>query len=187
MQTSSSSLQLEGYYIDEFSFSLKPNSREEMGLSLSMVPGLHIQPTKTIKPEPLKVNVEAVVGQHKEDTLRWLVRLNIRPSEETSPDFPYDFYISLVGFFEVGAEYPSHLIETMVRITAPSILYSAGREFVATATGRGPFPAVLLPTLRFLAPTPEEARQLSQKQLPAAKAESRKKTVTKKRASKKVG
>ncbi len=189
MLTSSSSLHLEGYYNNEFRFSLKINP-DEMGLR--MAPGLHIQSPDMIVPGSLEVEVDVSGGQHIEETLRWRFDMRICPNDKTASDYPYDFEIGVVGFFEVNSNVSPNLAETIVRINAPSILYSAAREYIAMATGRSPFPALILPLLRFL-PAPKEEQATEQlKLLPGieqptkTRAVAKKKKVAKKGVSKKA-
>lgn len=151
MQTSSSSLLLEGYHVTEFHFSLRTNPNEK---SLVMALGLHIQSPELIVPGPLEVSVDVSGAQETTDSSRWRFDVRIYSNEKTAQDYPYDFDITMVGFFEVSSDIPPDVAKLMVRINGPSLLYSAAREYIAAATARSPFPALILPTLRFL-PDPE--------------------------------
>ncbi len=66
-----------------------------------------------------------------------------------------------------------------VKINAISILYSAARELVASVTGRGPFPAAILPSILV-----SSNLQPKRKQLSAIKKKAARKSVAKKAAKK---
>jgi preprotein translocase subunit SecB len=81
----------------------------------------------------------------------WQVRLNILFKPDDIDNFPYDFNLSLVGFFEVDD--PKR--KDIVYINAPAMLYSAAREIIVTITGRGPWGSVILPSVNFIPRAPK--------------------------------
>lgn len=105
-----------------------------------------------------KLNINVASGKNTEEQNHWRFELNIEADENSSePDFPYTFAISLVGFFRVDENYPSEQADLLAQVNAPSILYSAAREFLANVTGRSPYQPILLPSVSF-APEPKEAK-----------------------------
>jgi preprotein translocase subunit SecB len=112
---------------------------------------------KEVDPPKLNINVES--GKHSEEPNRWRFELSIEADENSSePDFPYTFFISLVGFFRVDENYPAENADMLALVNAPSLLYSAAREFLANVTGRSPYPAILLPSVSFF-PEPEKPQR----------------------------
>jgi preprotein translocase subunit SecB len=63
----------------------------------------------------------------------------------------------MVGFMHVLETYPSDKIDLLVAVNGPALLYSSAREIIASITGRGPFPAIVLPSVNFLRKVPTEA------------------------------
>ncbi len=104
------------------------------------------------------------------------------PPERT---YPYDFHIFMVGYFNVGEQVPPEQRESYVRLSAASMLYSAARELLATATGRGPLPCVILPAVVFTFNADKQQVE-PVAELPAGDKKTRRK-VAKKRVAKKVG
>ncbi len=89
--------------------------------------------------------------QHKEEPRKWMVSLELQQEKGEGKDCPaYAFHLSLVGLFEVAADYPDVKMDAMVRANAPAILYGAAREMLLNITSRGPFPPVRLPTVTFI-------------------------------------
>jgi len=141
-------LQLEGYYVQELSFVVRPGLEDQM--NLAMQGGLHVQSLQGLfNPDPITINVQAGIAPNSEDPLRWGCIIRVESRNVTEKRFPYDFVAVLVGYFKVHESVPAENIEPMVKINGASLLYSAARELIATATGRGPFPAALLPTIAF--------------------------------------
>lgn len=111
------------------------------------------------------------------------LRLSLPPKENR---FAYSFEIVLVGYFNLSDSVPEEQVARVLDANAPSLLYGAAREALATSVGRGPFRALLLPTVNFLelqrAPDAEEAttdktikalpRETAQKPKTTAKAKS---------------
>jgi preprotein translocase subunit SecB len=83
---------------------------------------------------------------NKTNPKSWQVQLNILLKPDISDNIPYEFNLSLVGFFEIDD--PKQ--KDIVYINAPAMLYSAAREIIASITGRGPWGSVILPSINFL-------------------------------------
>lgn len=139
-------LQLEGYYVDELHCAAADHMDDaEM---LAMTPGLHVQPPKPMGLDAYSVLVQIEGGQHKRDPSRFRVVLRIASDEKDEDRPPYDFDLTLVGYFRSQVK-PTPAIEPYLLRNAAMILYSSARELLASVTGRGPFPALVLPTLTF--------------------------------------
>ena len=165
-----SPLQLEGYYIEVISVSLSPQMQEVSGIELSGV--FHPQVPGADRNVSLAIDTKVEFGRKEDEPLRFKVRLSIESDDERSPGFPYTFSIVLVGYFNVVASYPAEQVDLLISINSPSVLYSAAREALATVTGRGLFPAVILPTVSF---------QPAKLQLPAQKKPSKKRKTSSKK------
>lgn len=94
---------------------------------------------------------------------RYAIKFELRlPGTEAVPT-PYVLDIAIMGLFtcssrtEKAAEY--------VEFNGPAVLYGSIREMVTLITSRGPFGALVLPTVHF---APDEAEEESAAQGPAA-------------------
>lgn len=77
---------------------------------------------------------------------------------------PYTVSLTLMGFFTVVDTYPVDKIDELVNVGAPSILFGAAREVIASVTARGPYDTFILPSSSF-ANVPKEATAHTEKQL----------------------
>lgn len=100
----------------------------------------------------LSIEVNAETQKRDDHPLRWRCELTVASKDEEDKNYPYTFELVYVGFFTVVKEFPSDRVEQMVRVNAPSLLYSAAREAIMYLTGRGRVPATLLPSITFLEP-----------------------------------
>jgi preprotein translocase subunit SecB len=139
-------------------------------------------------------DIDIGVSEHLKDKQRFRIVLEIF-SDEEEEDSPYDFDISLVGFFSVtGVDMLKEQIPLYYR-NGVMILYSAAREIIAATTARGPFPAFILPTMTFdlsnrtwvkMAKAEAKARELIEqkktRQLPSAVKKPAKKKASKRGA-----
>lgn len=78
----------------------------------------------------------------------WLCNLNIVLENESAPH-NYTIDLWLWGFFRISSNFPVQSAEQLVRINGPALLYSVARDMVTTATSRGPYAPLLLPTVTF--------------------------------------
>lgn len=156
MQTSP--LQLEGYYIEDLAVSLHPDIQEHVKLELTGI--FHPLPVEPNLDPHLSLQIAVKIGQKKDEPRRFRVQLQVSSDNEDSPDFPYLFKISLVGYFNVEEDYPLQNLDLLVNINAPSLLYSAARETLAMITGRTAYPALVLPTVTF---TPNPIKKVGKK------------------------
>jgi preprotein translocase subunit SecB len=145
-----SPLELERYYIKELRFLIKENFVDK-----------NDQFEDFTFPQ-----LQAEVGEssHQNDPLRWRFELAVESKDENSSDFPYSLRIVLVGFFRVNESYPPDRVANLARVNGPSLLYSAAREALVTATSRSGYPAIVLPSVMFTFLNEESN---AQKQLPS--------------------
>jgi hypothetical protein len=94
--------------------------------------------------------VEVYEQQSAEDPRDWAFALEVTLDNNSGARYPYVFKVALFGSFSVAAEIEPPDSDLIAVRNGPAILYSAAREIVAATTGRGPYPAVLLPAVNFL-------------------------------------
>jgi preprotein translocase subunit SecB len=143
-----SPLQLEGYYVQEFHFAARQAPEGPSPLFFQF--GLHPQLGELFDPGDLTINTQIGGGVNQEDPNRIVSVVRIESRTEAEVKSPYDFLVVMVGHFILNAQPPAeeraNAMEAL-RTTAASVLYSAARELIASVTGRGPFPAAILPTV----------------------------------------
>jgi preprotein translocase subunit SecB len=161
-----SPLQLEGYFVTELRFKAQPDFAYDLENPLTTVPSTAL-------------TVDVVLGKHQEKQLRRSCELAVELADPTGSNFPYVFRTAFTGFFRISEHYPAEQVELMFATNAPALLYSAARELLATVTGRGPYPAITLPSVTFLPvpsdptksdPTSARSAKSAQKPLMARKA-----------------
>ncbi len=142
-----SPLQLEGYYVKGLQFLLRPSIEEEANFSAPN--GLQFIPHSLKEIDPLTINISGGGGPKEDDITRWRFNLLIKADVPSESNYPYEFSIEIEGFFKVLFSAPLGKDEKALRVNAMSLLFSTAREVIATATSRGPYPAVLLPSVSF--------------------------------------
>ncbi len=140
-----SPLHLQFYFVQSLRFALKPGFDQEF----------KAEAIEASSPR-LMVNVHA--ERDADDPLGWHCNLSIETNDDTAQDFPYTFGVALTGSFHVDEKYPAENAEMLARVNAPSVLYSAARELLASVTGRGLYPPVLLPSASFVPDIQPEAK-----------------------------
>lgn len=182
-----SPLQLEAYYVHEFHFVTRETA--EGGHPLVFQYGLHPQLGELFNPGDMTINTQVGGSENKEDPNRIAILVQIESQTEPEIKFPYDFKVGMVGYFRLNADPPAEdrarAMEAL-RTTAASVLYSAARELIASITGRGPFPAAILPTVVIaLDPAPEQQQPQEQpEEQPSTAKKGRRKGRAKKAAKK---
>ena len=112
--------------------------------------GLHPQLEGLFDPGDLTINARIGGRPNLEDPNRVAVLVEIESRTAAEVKFPYDFKVVMIGYFILNPDQPIEDRERAMmalKTTGASVLYSAARELIAVVTGRGPFPAVLLPTV----------------------------------------
>lgn len=89
------------------------------------------------------------LGKDEEDG-RYLVTVRVDMSRaEGSANPSYTGLMEVRGFFRPLEGYPAERCDEMVYVNGSSILYGAAREMLLNLTARGPWPSVMLPSVRF--------------------------------------
>lgn len=84
-----------------------------------------------------------------DESTGWYVELKLDFTPTADQNAPYSFSAKIVGFFRVNPKLPEDKVETYIETNATSVLYSTLREIVSTITAKGPYSALLLPTVSF--------------------------------------
>lgn len=141
-----SKLQLEHYFVDEVSFRLKD----------AVLKKENAEPNLT----PQDLEIEVRLGESMHEERKRFCQIEIKPKEKRAKRYAYDFKIVLVGFFELSEECSDEDAAVLINNTAPSMLYTAAREYLLTMTGRTRYLPILLPTVLFV-PEQKSARARS--------------------------
>lgn len=112
---------------------------------------------------------------------KWRVIMVIKQIIPKGRNIPYKFELELQGEIFAFPIFKEDRLATVVNANAPAMLFGAAREIIRAATGRGPFPAVVIPSTNFL-PAPQKK---TTKKTTAKKA-AKKQTAARKAATKKV-
>jgi preprotein translocase subunit SecB len=132
-------------------------------------------PEGNVTYDPLDIEVNADTRMRSTDPLSWRCEITVRSKDEKEGTYPYTFSLVYVGFFKVVKEFPSDRVQQMVKVNAPALLYGAAREAIMYLTGRGRYPAVLLPSITFLEPPQQPQKTASKARATAATKKARKK------------
>jgi preprotein translocase subunit SecB len=146
LEVTQASVQLDGYYIKELHCAVRGDLAERAKFALGT--GLHLQQSEVMLCPALTTKLLVETGQNTKDPSKFRVMLQIVSNEETE-ETPYTFDLQLVGYFSLNDLKPFIGMDVWVYRNAVMLLYSAAREVIASVTGRGPFPALILPTLAF--------------------------------------
>jgi len=122
-------------------------SRNALQLEDYAVEDMLISPGKKDKPAgKAVVAVSTSNFKHKKDESRFLTRMEIIVSAAGDEPPPYEMKISVLGKFSVGKGGARGVAMDNI---APSLLYSAMRDFIATVTSRSVHGKFLLPIMSF--------------------------------------
>jgi preprotein translocase subunit SecB len=161
MRLTHSNLQLEGYYVKSLQCSIRAGLEDSLKLALAS--GLHIQPFKPMAGHILKPQCEVEASQHLKDDSRFRISLTVGSGKGDDELPPYVFEVTLIGFFKIAGLTPTPEVRAFVLNNAATILYSSARELIASVTGRGPFPALVLPTISFIMESTKAATKAAPK------------------------
>jgi preprotein translocase subunit SecB len=128
-------MQLENYFVEDLSFQVQQNYK--------------FDPQNPPKLEPTDLEIEVRLGDVKNDAFRKICHLVVTLKEALENPVPYSFRLVMVGFFKMDAACDEKEIEILLKNTAPSILFTAGREILMMVTGRARFQSLMLPTMAF--------------------------------------
>jgi preprotein translocase subunit SecB len=134
-------LQLTDYFITHLSLDSNPefNSARPAGdpvETLTIVPGYALSDDKD------------------EQGTEWLVSLEITQTVPEGVNLPYTFSLHINGFVLASPHLEGTKLKRIVHANGPAMLLGAAREIIRAATGRGPWPAVIIPATNFLADLP---------------------------------
>lgn len=96
------------------------------------------------------IGTDLTIGEEKGTYQLTLEIQSTQESEEKEKLNAYKIHLVVVGYFIVSPKWPDP--ERLVRINGASILFSAAREHLITITSRGPWKALMLPTVSFYEP-----------------------------------
>jgi preprotein translocase subunit SecB len=96
------------------------------------------------------LNVEIQEYKSEENNFDRACQILIELKDANASKYPYEFSISLIGFFEINSNWNAENINALFSSNAPALLYSAARHALATATGTGPNNKVVLPSVTFV-------------------------------------
>lgn len=160
-------MQLERYFVEEVSFNLQSANIE----NIEEIPKL----------DSTDLDIEVKLGENKDNENKKFCQLTINLKETAAKTFPYKFKAVLVGFFHLDESCSEEEIGLIMTNTAPSMLYTAAREYLLLITGRTRFLPVMLPTVLFV----PKSKKASDKPK-AASANSKKVSVNKSKPRRKL-
>lgn len=130
-----SKMQLENYFVEEAFFSLQSDQIE------------NIEDLPNLQSEDLKIEVG--LGEGKDDCFKRFCQLTVNLNEKAAEAFPYKFKIQMIGFFNLDSTVSEEELDMLMTNGAPSMLYTAAREYLLLVTGRTRFLPLMLPTVFF--------------------------------------
>lgn len=89
-----------------------------------------------------------------EQGTEWLVSLEITQTVPEGVNLPYAFSLHINGFVLASPHLEGAKLKRAVHSNGPAMLFGAAREIIRAATGRGPWPAVIIPSTNFLVDLP---------------------------------
>jgi preprotein translocase subunit SecB len=96
-------------------------------------------------------------GQTKdkaEQGTEWLVSLEISQTIPEGGNLPYAFSLRIQGTVLASPHLRGVKLQRAMHANGPAMLFGAAREIIRAATGRGPWPAVIIPSTNFLVGLP---------------------------------
>lgn len=176
-------LHIEGYHLKELVIEL--NERFTAKSSFGAWSGYHYHPDESYQVGPVNFKVSSEIAKKVDDpfSLRYVLTIASRGRKDK---VPYTFKVSLVGYFHVdqnaiGNNEQSATI--LLYANAPALLYAAARELLATATARGPYPAVILPSVSFV----DDAERFAEEDLSETRSRQRKVSAAGRKTRKQTG
>lgn len=105
--------------------------------------------------ETLTVVPGYILSDYKDEQgTEWLVSLAITQTIPEGVNLPYAFSLHINGFVLVSPHLEGAMLKRAVHSNGPAMLFGAAREIIRAATGRGPWPAVIIPSTNFLVDLP---------------------------------
>ena len=91
-------------------------------------------------------------GSHAEDPQSYRVKLVVsfgKVKKDHTPEH-YRGEVEMIGYFKIHPDYPSQHAETLIGVTAISVLYGAARELISSLTSRHPYGTLSIPSVSFI-------------------------------------
>lgn len=134
-----SPLQLIRYVVPEASCTATPTFDPKKPIEGRMIDQFSVSVTVTKQNAP-----EKFPGRS------WSVEMSVSQTLKEGQNFPYQFKVSLVGFFACPPNPPPDFDEErFVRVNGSSMLYGAAREIIRSLTARGPWKELFIPGISF--------------------------------------
>lgn len=122
------------------------------GLMLAANPEYDNKKPTSLKFSDIKIDSSADALPEEQGRRLWRVATQIQQNVGSEKNAPYNFSIALVGTFEIHPKFQAENAKQLAAINGCSILYSTARQILRDAMHNGPFPALDLPTVRFIEP-----------------------------------
>jgi preprotein translocase subunit SecB len=84
----------------------------------------------------------------------WLVSLEISQTIPEGANHPYAISLSIQGIVVSSPHLTGLTLQRSMHANGPAMLFGAAWEIIRAATGRGPWPAVIIPSTNFLTRLP---------------------------------
>ena len=117
----------------------------------------------------------------EEQGTEWLVTLEISQTIPEGGNLPYAFSLRIQGTVIASPHLTGAKLQRAMHANGPAMLFGAAREIIRAGTGRGPWPAVIIPSTNFLVGLPplEKAPVVAQAVTPAKKSVKKKSAKSK--------
>lgn len=134
-------LQLADYFLTDLSLQANPDFDSSKPAD---------DPVETMVVVPSYSQSASEEGQ---DT-RWLVILEISQTIPDGANLPYAFNLRIQGTVIASPHLSGVKLQRAMHANGPAMLFGAAREIIRAGTGRGPWPAVIIPSTNFLVGLP---------------------------------
>lgn len=122
--------------------------------SLSCQANLAYNPGKETRFSEKDLEVTPNVQPIKDQPRRWQVALDVKLHAAPESNSPYTLCLNLIGIIWVAPELAPEKLESLLRTNGPSMVYGVVREMARDLTARGPFTALVLPSVSFIPDAP---------------------------------
>jgi preprotein translocase subunit SecB len=150
-------LQLTDYFLTDLSLKANPDfdSSKPVGDCVE---------TLQVTPEYARTN------DSREQGTEWLVSLEISQTIPEGVNLPYAFSLRIQGTVAASPHLTGNRLQRVMHANGPAMLFGAAREIIRAATGRGPWPSVIIPSTNFLVGLPPLEATVTPQAAPAKKA-----------------
>jgi preprotein translocase subunit SecB len=134
-------LQLADYFLTDLTLQANPGFDPEKPVD-DCIEFLHVTPHV------------AQVKDLAEKGSEWLVSLEIAQKTPDGQNLPYAFSLRIQGTVSASPHLLGTTLQRAIHANGPAMLFGAAREIIRAATGRGPWPAVIIPSTNFFSGLP---------------------------------